>query len=333
MTSPERLPVDQRAVLQLVLGQRRSYEQIAAMLSIAPDEVRDRARAGLDALGPPTAVSDDQRGRITDFLLGQLPAGQSNAVRDTLGASPAARAWARVVSSELAPLASEPLPALGDEPTRSADDPQPAAADRAPAPAGTPAPEAPRSSRAGGIVLLSVLAAAVIAAIVIFVFKPGSGSSSPPHSDPVAATHSSATRSAANGSSSTTTSSSQSAHIVAEINLQPPDGGKLKGTAFVLAQGSVKGLGVEAVNVPANTTKPRTAYAVWLYNSPTDATRLGFVDPGVGHNGKLAASAKLPADAARYRLLVITLETGSVHKRPGPVVLEGKLSDIAHSKL
>ena len=101
----------------------------------------------------------------------------------------------------------------------------------------------------------------------------------------------------------------------------------------MLAQGSVKGLGVEAVNVPANTTKPRTAYAVWLYNSPTDATRLGFVDPGVGHNGSSRPRRSCPPTPPAYRLLVITLETGSVHKRPGPVVLEGKLSDIAHSKL
>jgi hypothetical protein len=111
------------------------------------------------------------------------------------------------------------------------------------------------------------------------------------------------------------------------------------GTALVLAQGSLKGLGLEAVHVPPNTTRPRTAYAVWLYNSPSDAKRLGFVNPPVSENGKLAASAELPANAAHYRLVIITLETetGKNHRHvsstPGPVVLEGKLSDVPKSRL
>ena len=80
----------------------------------------------------------------------------------------------------------------------------------------------------------------------------------------------------------------------------------------------------------------RTAYAVWLYNSPTDATRLGFVNPPVSKNGKLDVSAKLPDNASRYKLLIITLETesgGHTGSRPGPVVLEGKLSDVPKSRL
>ena len=326
MDSPDRLPGDQRAVLQLVLGQGRSYSEIAGMLSIAAEEVRIRAHAALDALGPPTSMSEPDRAQVADYLLGQLPPGDAEAVRSRLAASPAQRAWARVVSAELRPLATQPLPQVAD------DEP---GAD----PAAATEPQthvAPRSSRTGGIVLLSLLAAAAIAAIVIFVVQPGGGSHH--HSDPSAeGARASASSDSPPGSSSQTTSSSQSARIVGQITLKPPAGGaKPVGAALVLAQGSLKGLGIEAVHVPPNTTKPHTAYAVWLYNSATDAKRLGYVNPPVSKNGKLNASAQLPANASRYRLLIITLETqtgdhGS--SQPGPVVLAGKLSDVPKSRL
>jgi hypothetical protein len=193
----------------------------------------------------------------------------------------------------------------------------------------------PPSSRTGGIVLLSLVAAAAIAAIVIFVIKPGGGSH---RSDATGdRSRAAATSPATDSSSSHTTTASRSARIVGQIKLTPPAGGtKTTGAALVLAQGSLKGLGIEAVHVPPNTTKPRTAYAVWLYNSPSDATRLGYVDPPVSENGKLDASARLPANAGHYKLLIITLQTqaaGHVSSKPGPVVLEGKLADVPKSRL
>jgi anti-sigma-K factor RskA len=347
MESPERLAGDQRAVLQLVLGQGRSYGEIAAMLAIAPDEVRARALAALDALGPPTTVPDSDRARIADYLLGQLPASDRDQVHDALAGSPVQRAWARVVSAELGPLASSPLPPIPDRPAtppptrvgRNEAGADPAASPGngpQPDPAADPtAPAPPRSSRTGGIVLLSVLAAAIIAAIVIFVIKPGSGSGK--HHDPsgAVAAVSSSHSSTSSSSSSQTTSSSQSASIVGQINLTPPTGGgKTKGVALVLQQGSLKGLGIEAEHVPPTTTKPRTTYAVWLYNSASDATLLGYFSKGVNKKGELGSTAELPTNAAHYKYLIITLETGDkTSKTPGPVVLKGNLSAVAKSKL
>jgi hypothetical protein len=136
-------------------------------------------------------------------------------------------------------------------------------------------------------------------------------------------------------SSSSTTSASQSATIVGQINLAPPSGGsQVTGTAFVLEEGTLKGLGIEATHVPPTTTKPPTAYAVWLYNSPTDADRLGYISKAVTKNGKLGASAELPANASHYKYLIITLETGSkASSTPGEILLQGKLSQVAKSKL
>jgi len=347
MDAPERLAGDQRAVLQLVLGQGRSYREIAGMLSIAPAEVRVRALAALDALGPPTAVADADRARIADYLLGQLAAPDADHVRDAIADSPAQRAWARVVSSELGPLASSPLPPIADRvpthaptPVRRDDTPgEPATApgaERPPTPpAGPTAPATPRSSRTGGIVLLSALAAAITAAVVIFVIKPGGGSGKRHDPTGTVARVSSSHSATSSSSSSQTTSSTQSAAIVGQINLTPPTGGgKIKGVALVLRQGSLKGLGIEAEHVPPTTTKPRTTYAVWLYNSRSDARLLGYFSKGVNRKGDLGSTAELPANAAHYKYLIITLETGDKPSRtPGPVVLEGKLSAVAKSKL
>ena len=115
MPSLDSLPGDQRAVLQLVLGRGRSYEEIARLLSINPSRVRDRALAALDALGPQTSVSAEHKGMISDYLLGQSSAQEADQVRDLLADSPGERAWARVLSSELAPLASGPLPEIPTE--------------------------------------------------------------------------------------------------------------------------------------------------------------------------------------------------------------------------
>jgi hypothetical protein len=312
MDPPERLAGDQRAVLQLVLGQGRSYGEIAGMLSIEPGQVRARAHAALDALGPPTTVPDGDRARITDYLLGQLAASEEQPVRDALADSPQQRAWAADVRTALGALASRPLPPLPDP----------------------PAPAAPRSSRTGGIVLLSVLAAAIVAAVVIFVIKPGGGSH---HHDPSATVARASSSDSATGtsSSSQTTSTSQTAAIVGQIKLTPPTGGgQTKGVALVLRQGSLRGLGIEAEHVPPTTTKPRTTYAVWLYNSPSDAKLLGYFSKGVNKQGALGSTAELPANAAHYKYLIITLETGDkTSKTPGEILLEGDLSDIAKSKL
>jgi hypothetical protein len=144
MASLDSLPADQRAVLQLVLQRGRSYDQIAAMLSIDRAAVRQRALSAFDALGPQTRVASERRALITDYLLGQLPPRVAEQTRDRLGESATERAWARVLAGELAPLAKEPLPEIPTEaggrraPEREADE---AEAER---PAGTRRTTRPR---------------------------------------------------------------------------------------------------------------------------------------------------------------------------------------------
>jgi hypothetical protein len=80
--------------------------------------------------------------------------------------------------------------------------------------------------------------------------------------------------------------------------------------------------------VPPNTTKPPNAYAVWLYNSASDAHFLGFVNPGVGTNGKLSTAGGLPANASHYKQLIVTVETIAHPKAPGTIILSGPLTGL-----
>jgi len=146
MATLDTLPADQRAVLQLVLQRGRSYDEIAAMLSIDRAAVRERALAALDALGPPTSTSAPQRALLTDYLLGQLPSRIAEQTRERLATSSADRAWARVVSAEIGTLSPGPLPEI--PPPR----PGPPAQDEAPVETGyglwSAQPAAPPEDRA-----------------------------------------------------------------------------------------------------------------------------------------------------------------------------------------
>ena len=196
MASLDSLPADQRAVLELVLKRGRTYDEIARMLSIDRAGVRERALSAFDALGPPTRVPPERRALITDYLLGQLPAKVAEDTRQRLAQSAGERAWARVLASELEPIAVSPLPEI---PTEGAREPQPAAAavpapepvaataaaaaEPSPPPAAEPAGASqPRglasrpSSRRGGIILLSLGALVVVAAVVVIALLSNGGS-------------------------------------------------------------------------------------------------------------------------------------------------------------
>ena len=96
------LAPDQRAVVQLVLQQERSYDDLAGMLGISPDAVRDRARAGLDQLADAGGLTASERGDLADYLLGQQSVSKRELVRALLASSPDARDWAAEVVDELA---------------------------------------------------------------------------------------------------------------------------------------------------------------------------------------------------------------------------------------
>ena len=356
MPSLDSLPADQHAVLSLVLERGKGYDEIAQMLSIDRTSVRERALAAFDTLGPQTQISDLRRALITDYLLGQLPPAVAQETRDRLASNPGERAWARVLASELTPLAGRPLPEI---PAADSAAPAVALAARNGEPAGVepqsavpavadggagdnaaaatalgsppPEPDKPRSSRVGGIILLVGGALVVIAVVLVIVLNSGGSSSS--NSSSAAASVSASSSTATNPtapSSSTGAAASTTPQVVAQINLKPASGASKSeaGIAEVLKEGSKKGVAIVAQHMPPNSRKPPDAYAVWLYNSPNDAKLLGFVNPGVGKNGRLSTAGQLPPNASHFHKLIVTLETKATPKTPGTIVLSGALTGI-----
>jgi len=338
MASLDNLPADESAVLQLVLQRGRSYDEIARLLSIDRAAVRTRALAAFNALGPHTRVPPERRALITDYLLGQLPPRVSDETRARLAASPSERAWARVVASELAPISGSALPEIPTAPEElaSPEPHPPAAAPTHPQPSPPPPPpddgepKAPRQrriSRFGGTVLI---AGAVIVVLIVVIAVIASGGSSGSSSSTSKTDSTSTATASASASTPAVTTTSTAAKVVAQINLLPPTPGtKTAGIAEVLKEGATNGIAIVAQNVPPNTTHPPNAYAVWLYNSPADAVRLGFVNPAVGQTGKLSTAGALPANAAHYKELIITVETTADPKTPGKIILQGAVTGLS----
>ena len=165
--------------------------------------------------------------------------------------------------------------------------------------------------------LLAGGAAVVIAVVLVLVLSGGGGKKS--------TSTSAAARTTGQSTRPGTTTTPQ---VVAQINLNPPSGGSAKGIAEVLRQQGKIGIAIVAQGLTPNTKTPPNAYAVWLYNSPTDSRILGFVNPGVKTNGRLQTAGGLPTNASHFQKLLVTLETQSNPKSPGTIVLEGPLSGL-----
>ena len=323
MTELDALPADQRAVLQLLVKQDQTYEDLSGLLNIDSAAVRERAHAALEALGPDTGrrLAPERRAEVSDYLLGQQSASERAATRDHLAGSASARAWARVVADALRPLAAGPLPEIPEEAPEAEpaeeEGPSPSAAPtgREPITQAEPArgtASEPRSSRLGGALLLGGVGV-LIAVVVVLLITSGDGGGSK-------------TSKASTLSSTPTTGTGTTAQAtpVAQINLRSPSGAKALGLAQVFAQSNRRLLIVAGQNISPG------AYALWLYTSPTKAKLLGFVPSRVGKDGKFVTQGVLPNDASNYQNLVVTSEkvSGSrpaLPKTPGTIVLQGKL--------
>jgi hypothetical protein len=312
MSTLEDLPADQRAVLTLVLVRGRSYGEIGSALSIDRAAVRARASSAMATLGGPTELDVAELGLLTDYLLGQLPDGVAMEMQARLEHDGPAREWASSVAAALEPIATEPLPPI---------------ATRRP------------SSRRGGAILLAAVGLVLAAGITFAAISALGGSSGPSgttaggatttagadsRTQPATATHPFATPFSSPPPAGPTT---DPVKVLARLALLPPDapaGRREAGIAEVVRTNGQTGIVIVAQGLAANTR--RNAYAVWL-SAPAGATAfLGFVSRLVTANGKLTADGPLPADAARYSRVLLTLETASKPKVPGRIILEGGLA-------
>ena len=323
MTPLDTLAPDQRAVLELVLRQGRSYGELSELLAIPDRDVRARADAGLRALAGEPAEGVDS-GRIADWLLGQQPEAEAERTRAAVARSRDAREWAAAAAERLGELGGA-MPAVpagdetdADEPAAPpAPRPRPLRGDDAP-PAPRPGPRrretatAPGSSRLGGAILIAIVALLVAGTLLwIFVLR---DDDEPAATSPPAATATATPEQAGN-----------------DIPLQGVGDSEAQGLMRLVRRedGTVQ-FAIAAQNVPPN--QGREVYAVWLTREGGRPRRLGFAQTPVGEDGILTTGGPQQGDEdefpqwfATYDKILITRETDAQARQPGPAVLEGTL--------
>jgi hypothetical protein len=318
MSRLEALPADQKSVLQLLLRQGKGYDDLSGLLRLDADEVRSRAYDALDTLGPGAGgLSAQRRHEIADWLLGQQDPDGAAATRAFLDGSAAGRVWAHGVARELQPLAGGRLP---DLPAESARTDAPAAPPPPAESASTPfamAPTAePRVSRRGGALLIGgVLAAIAVAVVLVLVLTGGDDKKA----------DSTATKAA------NTTSTAAQPQVRAQINLTPPKDGPIKKAVAIVQILDVNGQpGITAATQGLPTGSKKAAYALWFYNSPSQARLVGGFDK-TDNKGHLVLQGQLPKDlnVASYKDVLVTRETSGNPTTPGTIYLSGPIQSAA----
>ena len=313
MSGLETLPPDQRAVLQLILRQGRGYADLAGLLKIDLQAVRDRALAGIDALGGAEGaqLGEGERARIADYLLGQQDDAERIVTLAELASSATASRWARALHELIAPLASAPLPEVPVTPSPNG---------AAPALASRPAA---RPSRLGGAILLAAVAA--LAVLLVVLLSSGGGDDA---KTTAAATTPAPATSAQTQPSTTPTTTTPAPTIRGQANLKAtPAGGKAIGLGLVERTGRKLTLALEAQHLPANGAQD--IYGIWL-QGPTGPKFLGFVPQQVRANGTITVSAPLPGTVRRYTTVLVAHEPAATNSpapaQPGPTVLSGEIT-------
>jgi hypothetical protein len=309
MASLESLNDGQRAVLQLLLRQGKSYEDLAGMLKTDPAGVRARARSAVASVGPdPSTIGDDRRDEIADYLLGQQTASQRAATREYLESSRAGRSWARAAATALSPIGGDALPDIPAEREEVAEAFD--ALDRRTA----RQEEVQRSSQLGTRLIYAGIGV-VLAIVIILVLSLGGG-------DESGSTADTATTAAQ------TTPTGDKFEVLAQGTMRAPDGGDAD------AQGQVAivrfpdnnqfRFALTASGLPPSSSRG-SAYGVWLYTSKDKKRFLGFPDSTVGKDGKLKTVSDLSPDTPNYGAVLLTRETAESPKQPGKIVLIGRM--------
>src|SRR3954454_25349324 len=87
-TNPlQRLAPDQRAAVELVLRQGRSYGELACLLGLPEETIRARARGGLEALAP-DLPPPPRAGEVADWLLSLAAEDRPDRPRDVVNGGP-----------------------------------------------------------------------------------------------------------------------------------------------------------------------------------------------------------------------------------------------------
>ena len=302
MATFDQLSDEQRAIVELVLEQGKTYGELSDMLGLPETRVRELARDALVDLAPISArgVEQDWRGQLADYVLGQQAGPEATATRGHLRRSEAARSWTRSLLDSLEQLYPDgDMPAVPEGERglrRAAAAGGPAAEPRALTPEAAAAVKRRRLVTAGGVALVIILFGVLVWPGEVLI----GGDDEPSQ----ASSGSSGQQADGQGSISTRT----------------------QGTAIIAEQQDKTQMLVTAQGLEPSTQ--RSAYQVWLYNSDEDRKSLGatVTDP----QGNLQAGAELPADYQDYKFVDLTSVTvkGEGQNQSfdnGPSVLRGLL--------
>jgi hypothetical protein len=327
MATFDQLAADQRAIIEIVLRQGKTYEQIGEMLDLPPARVRELARDALGELAPHTAefVDPQWRGQISDYVLRQQTGPESQATRGHLKRSEPARIWAYSLLDALDDFYGDggrPEIPVGEAGAR------PRTRERAPAPNGDTATASPLagSRRGGGSLspaaqsalmrrrILGGLGAVVLIALLIFgatqIF--GGGDDNTKKATSTAST--SKTNSAAN--------QNQQGNVVAQAVLSPV-GKSFKGTGAALVyQSGNQALVVVRAKLPPSSGKKK--YVLWLYDGGKQFA--GLAGDVTDKQGNFQGAAPLPSNWQNFRFFDLTYQATGKGVGHGTSVMRGPIT-------
>jgi len=305
MATFDQLSDEQRAIVELVLQQDKSYDELSDLLGMPERRVRELARDALVDLAPISArgVEEDWRGQLADYVLGQQAGPEVTATRGHLRRSEAARSWTRSLLDSLEQLyPNGNLPAIPEgERARERGSQRRLAASRTGETAGATVGEAIKRRR-----IMAAAGAIALLAIGILVWPGGVLTGGDDGAGGAASGSNASGSQAAGGQAATIPGQRQGQAIIAE------QGGKIQ--IIVTATG-------------LDPSTPRTAYQVWLYNSEQDRKSLGATV--TDQQGSLQSGTQLPADYRKYSFIDVTSVSVQGSNRQsfqtGPSVLRGLL--------
>jgi hypothetical protein len=253
---------DQKAMLKLLAQREEGYEDMAAVMGISVEEVRERVKEALAEVDEPEAATEEAP---------EPPAAPTPPPTPPAPAPESPRPTAEVaLAAPSATAAVEPAATASKTP-----------------PSG-PGPGGLRSrmpkDRGALIGLGAGVLVVLIFAIVLIVAGGGDGSDS-----------STTAGSAETGQGGTTPTAAESESLTEAI-LSPTDGGDASGKALFGRYKKSVLLQVEADGLAPSPSGQ--SYAIWLYRSPKVALQIGAV-PVTG-SGKIATQFKIPAQLLAY---------------------------------
>jgi hypothetical protein len=317
MATFDQLSAEQRAIVELVLQQGKTYPELAEMLGMSESRVRELSRDALVELAPVSVrgVEADWRGQLADYVLGQQAGPEATATKGHLRRSEAARSWARSLLDSLEQLyANGSVPAIPEGERGRAKRP-PVEPSAAPAGAAglSAAPSGARGLASDPIMrrrLLAAAAAAVVILLAVLVWPIGLLTGD----DDKSSSANSDNQSSAQGNQNQATATNGPA-----------------GIAIVVDQGGKKQLLVQAARLAPS--GQNEGYYVWLYNSPSDARSLG--GQVTDQQGNYQAIGPFPADYAKYKFIDVTRQPVGKNpnvKHSGQSVLRGPMPKLRNAQ-